>query len=160
MHQPYYREGKNGSFNLPWVYLHGIKDYTDMAKHLENNPEMSSVVNFSSVLLEQLDHYVEELKVFHSKAKHNVNPLSDPLLSMLAGSEAIPSSLEAKKRLFEDCKRCYAPRMVEPYPAFQQLLEGMESTFNHSAEEKEFQLENLQDQKFYDLVVWHEVKAV
>ncbi len=65
MHQPYYREGHNGNFHLPWVYLHGIKDYTDMAKHLENNPEMSAVVNFSPVLLEQLEQYVEAPLAFY-----------------------------------------------------------------------------------------------
>ncbi|MHB1145160.1 MAG: hypothetical protein ACYCZS_09705, partial [Thiobacillus sp.] len=27
MHQPYYREGLKGAYHLPWVYLHGIKDY-------------------------------------------------------------------------------------------------------------------------------------
>ena len=155
MHQPYYREGQNGIFHLPWVYLHGIKDYTDMAKHLENNSEMSAVVNFSPVLLEQLDQYVIELKKFHSKTKHEANPLSDPLLSTLAGTEVIPTSLEGKKRLFENCKRCYAPHMIEPYPAFHQLMEDMEDTFNHSAEQKEFALDNLEDQKFHDLVVWY-----
>ena len=159
MHQPYYREGHNGSFHLPWVYLHGIKDYTDMAQHLENNPEMSVVVNFSPVLLEQLDQYAEELKHYHEKARHKENPLSDPLLSILAGTEAIPTSLESKKKLFEDCKRCYAPRMIEPYPAFHQLVQSLENTFDQiadkSAEQKAFSLENLEDQKFYDLVVWY-----
>ncbi len=155
MHQPFYREGKDGIFHLPWVYLHGIKDYTDMAKHLENNPEMSAVVNFSPVLLEQLEQYVEELKSFEAKAKHKVNPLSDPLLSILAGTEGIPTNLEGKKRLFEDCKRCYALHMIEPYPAFHQLINNLDSTFNHSVEEKEFSLESIEDQKFYDLVVWY-----
>jgi len=61
MHQPYYREGLNGKYHLPWVYLHGIKDYTDMAAHLENHPDMRAVVNFSPILLEQLDAYVKEL---------------------------------------------------------------------------------------------------
>ena len=159
MHQPYYREGHNGSFHLPWVYLHGIKDYTDMAQHLENHPEMSAVVNFSPVLLEQLDQYVEELKNFHASSSHKTNPLSDPLLSVLAGTAAIPSSLEQKKRLLEDCKRCYAPRMVEPYPAFEKLVKSLENTFNQlavkSAKQKEFSLESLEDQKFHDLVVWY-----
>ena len=155
MHQPYYREGHNGNFHLPWVYLHGIKDYTDMATHLENHPDMSAVVNFSPVLLEQLDEYVEELKKYHALSLHKINPLSDPLLSILAGTAEIPNNFEGKKKLFEDCRRCYAPRMIEPYPAFHQLMESMENTFNHDAEKKEFSLENLVDQKFHDLVVWY-----
>ena len=31
MHQPDYRNYETGEFMLPWVYLHAIKDYTDMA---------------------------------------------------------------------------------------------------------------------------------
>ncbi len=155
MHQPYYREGHNGTFHLPWVYLHGIKDYTDMAKHLENHPDMATVVNFSPVLLEQLDQYVEELKHYQASASHKVNQLSDPLLSVLAGTADIPVNLEQKKRLFEDCKRCYAPRMIEPYPAFNLLMQNMENAFDHNTNEKEFSLESLEDQKFHDLVVWY-----
>ncbi|GAA0411601.1 hypothetical protein GCM10009133_20030 [Cocleimonas flava] len=167
MHQPYYREGPNGTFHLPWVYLHGIKDYTDMAKHLENHPDMAAVVNFSPVLLEQLDQYVEELKNYQSSTSHKTNPLSDPLLSVLAGTADIPSNLAQKKRLFEDCQRCYAPRMIEPYPAFDQLMKSMESVFDKISRENESAfdsqtnspidsfVEGLEDQKFHDLVVWY-----
>ncbi len=35
MHQPQYRDALTGQYVLPWTYLHAIKDYTDMAAHLE-----------------------------------------------------------------------------------------------------------------------------
>ncbi|HID49285.1 MAG TPA: hypothetical protein EYP40_06710, partial [Chromatiales bacterium] len=35
MHQPEYRDQRNGEYHLPWTYLHAIKDYVDMAAHLE-----------------------------------------------------------------------------------------------------------------------------
>ena len=38
MHQPDYRNYETGEFMLPWVYLHAIKDYSDMAAHLEAHP--------------------------------------------------------------------------------------------------------------------------
>ena len=38
MHQPDYRHPDSGEFMLPWVLLHSIKDYTDMAAHLERHP--------------------------------------------------------------------------------------------------------------------------
>ena len=28
----------SGEYILPWTYLHAIKDYVDMAAHLEANP--------------------------------------------------------------------------------------------------------------------------
>ena len=55
MHQPQYRNLLTGRQLRPWAYLHGIKDYVDMAVHLESVPEACAVVNFSPVLLEQLD---------------------------------------------------------------------------------------------------------
>ena len=38
MHQPHYRDALSGDYVLPWTYLHAIKDYVDMAAHLEANP--------------------------------------------------------------------------------------------------------------------------
>ena len=32
MHQPDYRHPETGQFVLPWVLLHAIKDYSDMAR--------------------------------------------------------------------------------------------------------------------------------
>ena len=55
MHQPQYRDALTGQYVLPWTYLHAIKDYTDMAAHLEGNPAARAVVNFTPVLIEQLE---------------------------------------------------------------------------------------------------------
>ena len=35
MHQPQYKDLISGEYQLPWTYLHAIKDYVDMAAHLE-----------------------------------------------------------------------------------------------------------------------------
>ena len=43
MHQPEYRAG--GHFQLPWTYLHALKDYTDMAAHLEAVPAARATAN-------------------------------------------------------------------------------------------------------------------
>lgn len=34
MHQPDYCDHARGEFTLPWVYLHALKDYSDMAAHI------------------------------------------------------------------------------------------------------------------------------
>ncbi len=62
MHQPDYRGPEHSDYQLPWVYLHGIKDYIDMAAHLEANPEARAVVNFAPVLLEQIDDYAAQIQ--------------------------------------------------------------------------------------------------
>jgi alpha-amylase/alpha-mannosidase (GH57 family) len=43
MHQPPYRDALSGRYVLPWTWLHAIKDYTDMAAHLETVPAAMSV---------------------------------------------------------------------------------------------------------------------
>ncbi|MBV8405873.1 MAG: glycoside hydrolase, partial [Gammaproteobacteria bacterium] len=79
MHQPQYRDALTGQYALPWTYLHAIKDYTDMAAHLEANPAAHAVVNFTPLLIEQL----EELA--HRIAAHLQSgvALPDPVLALL-----------------------------------------------------------------------------
>ena len=79
MHQPDYRDHASGEFVLPWVYLHAIKDYTDMAWHLERHPGMRAVVNWVPVLLDQIEDYADQ---FES------GKLRDPLLRLLAHDAA------------------------------------------------------------------------
>ena len=55
MHQPDYRHYDTRVFEMPWVYLHAIKDYTDMACHLETHPQIKAVVNFVPILLDQIE---------------------------------------------------------------------------------------------------------
>jgi alpha-amylase/alpha-mannosidase (GH57 family) len=57
MHQPLYREPGTGEFLLPWVRLHATRAYYDMAWMLERHPGVRCTVNFTPVLLEQLDAY-------------------------------------------------------------------------------------------------------
>jgi len=58
MHQPLYRDPGTGAFLLPWVRLHAMRAYNDMAAVLERNPTFRCTVNFTPVLLEQIDAYV------------------------------------------------------------------------------------------------------
>jgi alpha-amylase/alpha-mannosidase (GH57 family) len=155
MHQPFYREGLHGKYHLPWVYLHGIKDYTDMAAHLENHPKMRSVVNFSPILLEQLDDYVKELDAFLKRKDLMSISMSDPLLALLTGVTNIPTEIADRKKLVEDCKRCYAPRMIDPYPAFKRLVDCLDDAFEKAGDEHHFPLIYMEDQYFIDLLVWY-----
>lgn len=152
MHQPYYREGLAGEYRLPWVYLHGIKDYTDMAAHLENNPQMRLVVNFAPVLLEQLDDYSQQIQAFLEQG----TPMSDPQLNVLAGASPIPSDIKAREKIIRDCQRCHAPQMIDPYPAFHALVAWFKETCEcFSEDESHFALLYLNDQYFIDVLMWY-----
>ena len=58
MHQPLYREPETGEYLMPWVRLHATRAYYDMAWMLERHPGIRCTVNFTPVLLEQLEEYV------------------------------------------------------------------------------------------------------
>lgn len=114
MHQPDYREQPGGEFRLPWVYLHALKDYSDMAWHLEQNPAMRAVVNFVPVLLDQIEDYCEQ---FAS------GTLRDPLLRLLARNARSTLSRADHAHALEQCFRANDEHMIAPFPPYQRLYD-------------------------------------
>jgi len=57
MHQPYYKNLLTQESDLPWVRLHGVKDYLDMVQLLENFPKMKLTFNVVPSLFEQIEDY-------------------------------------------------------------------------------------------------------
>ena len=153
MHQPWYQQGLDGEYQLPWVYLHAIKDYADMVAHLEAHPKMKVVVNFAPVLLEQLDDYAQQLKNWLD----NGQKMQDPMLNHLAGATEIPANMHERYRLLCDCQRAHAPKMIDPYPAFKSLLSPVKYMFPHQecAEKDTGLLQYLDSQYFVDTLVWY-----
>src|ERR1041385_4365120 len=58
-HQPYYPDDVGGENPMPWVRLHGVKDYYGMALHLLEVPEMRCTINLVPSLLVQLEGYTD-----------------------------------------------------------------------------------------------------
>ena len=58
-HQPYYPDDMGGEALMPWVRLHGTKDYWGMAMLLKEVPELHATVNLVPSLLSQLLAYTE-----------------------------------------------------------------------------------------------------
>ena len=57
MHQPFYKNLFTGEYLLPWVLLHGTKDYFDMAYILKEFPGIKQNFNLVPSLLKQLMDY-------------------------------------------------------------------------------------------------------
>ncbi|MFH1441526.1 MAG: glycoside hydrolase family 57 protein [Candidatus Omnitrophota bacterium] len=60
MHQPYYKNLLTQQTDLPWVRLHGVKDYLDMVRILENYPDIRQTFNLVPSLIEQIQDYASK----------------------------------------------------------------------------------------------------
>jgi alpha-amylase/alpha-mannosidase (GH57 family) len=58
-HQPYYPDDLSGENLMPWVRLHGTKDYYGMALHIKEVPEFRCTINLVPSLLKQLLAYTD-----------------------------------------------------------------------------------------------------
>ena len=59
MHQPFYKDLKSGEYLMPWVRLHGVKDYLDMLLILDEFPNLHQTFNLVPSLLEQIIDYTD-----------------------------------------------------------------------------------------------------
>jgi alpha-amylase/alpha-mannosidase (GH57 family) len=142
MHQPDYRDYTSGDFLMPWVYLHAIKDYTDMAYHLEQHPQVKAVVNFVPVLLDQLEDYQQQ---FAS------GQMRDPLLRLLARENMDDLDREERDLVLRSCFLSNHVKMVAPYPAYKRLSD----LYKMLEPDGESALAYLSGQYFADLLVWY-----
>lgn len=145
MHQPDYRGPAQTDYALPWVYLHGIKDYADMAFHLEANPEACAVVNFVPILLEQIEDYAQQLDRWLRTGER----IHDPLLSALAGP-GLPLDAESRATLVTACLKANEKHLINRYPVFRELVD-MANLGRQWPNLPKY----LNDQYLTDLLVWY-----
>ncbi len=113
MHQPDYRDLTTGEYVLPWTYLHAIKDYSDMAYHLEENPKARVTFNFVPILLEQLEDYAQQFVQ---------DDIRDPLLALLKKSDLDDISRSQCELIVQSCFKAHHEKMLSPFPHYQRLL--------------------------------------
>jgi alpha-amylase/alpha-mannosidase (GH57 family) len=107
MHQPHYENALTGHFELPWVRLHGAKDYYDMAAVAESYPNVRFTINVVPSLLEQIDDYLTGKR-------------SDRFLDL---SRRGPSDLDATERRFieQNFFSANETTMIARYPRYAEL---------------------------------------
>ncbi|OIR01003.1 glycosyl hydrolase family 57 [mine drainage metagenome] len=143
MHQPDYRDLATNEYVLPWTYLHAIKDYSDMAFHLEANPKARVTFNFVPILLEQLEDYTLQFK--HNKIR-------DPLLALLAEEDLDGISSTQCRLIVESCFKSHHEKMLSPFPHYQRLFQ-LYKLVDSMADSDEFHYLNAQYKA--DLLVWY-----
>lgn len=143
MHQPDYRDLVTGEYVLPWTYLHALKDYSDMAYHLEQNKAARVSFNFVPILVEQLQDYAEQSRAGEWR---------DPLLRLLANPD-LDNITDAECQLIVDsCFKAHHEKMLSPFPHYQRLLKLYELV---APIMQNGQFHYLSAQYKADLLVWY-----
>lgn len=142
MHQPDYRDYQSGEFVLPWTYLHAMKDYTDMAYHLEQHPQARAVVNFVPILAEQLLDYEQQFKS---------GQIRDGLLKMLCREHLDDLNDEERLHILDSCFKSNHTKMLQPYRAYQHLFDLQRMMEGRGRECVTY----LSGQYLADLLVWY-----
>jgi alpha-amylase/alpha-mannosidase (GH57 family) len=144
MHQPQYRDALTGEYVLPWTYLHAIKDYTDMAAHLESIPAARAVVNFTPVLIEQLEEIAQRTNAHLQTG----SPLPDPVLALL-GPDGGPRAPPPRLDLMKACLRAQRKQMIERFGPYLELATIAETLATPE------RIAYASNQLIHDLAVWY-----
>lgn len=107
MHQPFYKDTVSGEYLMPWVRLHGVKDYYPMAALVENFTDIKATFNLVPSLVEQIDDYAR-------------NDASDAFLDLTI-KKADSLSLEDRCAIIKDFFHVNFKQFIEPSSRYLEL---------------------------------------
>lgn len=132
-HQPWYMRPNSTVGIMPWVRMHGIKDYYDIADLSNRFDGWKQSINLVPSLIEQLNGYCDGTLTDQSL-----------ILSRKAASELThDEQCEVLARFFD----AHAPRMIHPFPRYDELLRKRGHDINAA-------VERFTHQDILDLQVW------
>ncbi|MGB7061014.1 MAG: glycoside hydrolase family 57 protein [Candidatus Zixiibacteriota bacterium] len=136
MHQPYYKDPRTGQYKMPWVRLHGLKDYYDMAAVLDRFPSIRQTFNLVPSLIEQIQDYA------HNEAYDEHLLLTEKPAKDLTDDE--------KEKVLSGFFNCSFRTMIYPYPRFREFLRKR----GEDLQNLRSKIRNFDVQDFLDLQVW------
>jgi alpha-amylase/alpha-mannosidase (GH57 family) len=143
MHQPFYQDLVTGEHILPWVRLHGIKDYWGMVALLREFPGVQVTFNLVPSLLVQLEAFARDEAV-------------DRHLALgLKPAEAL--SEDERAFCVENFFHAHKPRMIDPFPRYAELLAWRESNgkgLSPRAIAAQFSTDDIRDLQVWHKLVW------
>ncbi|GAB4325158.1 MAG: glycoside hydrolase [Leptolyngbyaceae cyanobacterium] len=144
-HQPLYKSRAesgvaDGRYRLPWVRLHGTKDYLDLVLILEQYPKLHQTVNLVPSLILQIEDYVAGTAL-------------DPYLKIaLLPTEQL--TLEQKEFAIAHFFDGNHHTLIDPHPRYAELY-GQRQDKGH-----EWCLDHWTDQDYSDLAAWHNLSWI
>jgi len=136
-HQPFYKDPWSGFSHMPWVRLHAIKDYLDMAAMVELFDGLKINFNIVPSLMVQLEDYAHGAMDRHLQ------------LTLRPAGEL---SREERVEVLADFFKCNHDTMIAPYPRYLQLLEKRGRHPDRASLERRAALFSVQE--LQDLLVW------
>ncbi|MFQ5646686.1 MAG: glycoside hydrolase [bacterium] len=142
MHQPYYKDLVSGEYILPWVRLHGIKDYFYMVNVLDNFPNVRQTFNLVPSLMKQIEDY----------ASTDPTEINDTFLKLTLKPAA---SLTVDNRCFllRNFFLAHWDNMIKIYPRYRKLLQKRGEIV--SDDDLPVIQNNFTVQEMLDLQVWY-----
>ncbi len=113
MHQPFYKDPETGTYILPWVRLHAIKDYVALPRIFREFPSVRHTFNLVPSLLIQVRDYVE-------------NGAEDAFLAV-SRKNAFDLTQEEETFIVRNFFSAFAPTMILPQPRYAELYNRRES---------------------------------
>ena len=140
-HQPYYPDDVAGINPMPWVRLHGTKDYWGMAMHLKEVPELHCTINLVPSLLAQIKAYTD--------AGHEDEHLRISRLPADALSEADIAYL------LDNFFMVHPDQMIRPFPRYHELYQQRGLAVDPAADAaRRFSTRDLLDLQCWGNLAW------
>ena len=143
MHQPFYQDLATGEHILPWVRLHGIKDYWGMVALMREFPQVRVTFNLVPSMLVQLEAFARD----EAHDRH------------LAIGLKPADALSDDERAFcvENFFHAHKPRMIDPFPRYAELFARRGSPgkgLSPRALAAHFSTEDIRDLQVWHKLVW------
>jgi alpha-amylase/alpha-mannosidase (GH57 family) len=143
MHQPFYQDLMTGEHILPWVRLHGLKDYWGMVALLREFPQVRVTFNLVPSLLVQLEAFARDEAVDRHLA--------------LGLKPADALSEDERAFCIENFFHAHKPRMIDPFPRYAELLARRGNNgrgLSPRALAAQFSTEDIRDLQVWHKLVW------
>ena len=141
-HQPLYKSPKNQvsvsnsqDYRLPWVRLHGTKDYLDLILILEKYPKLHQTVNLVPSLILQLEDYI-------------AGTAFDPYLTASLTPDA-QITQEQKQFIIQHFFDANHHTLIDPHPRYAELY------YQRQEKGQDWCLANWELADYSDLLAWH-----
>ncbi len=128
-HQPYYK--KEDKFILPWVRLHGVKDYKDLVELFMEFPKIKQTINIVPSMWIQIRDYI--------------NNVTQDEIQILSKKDYKEFSENDKKEFIRMFFLCNEQNMIRPYLSYSILFDkSKNNTFD-----------SFTPQEILDIQVWY-----